>query len=457
MDPESVERSDLLPGLSPRTPSKVRSDATMLRIVWCDNANLIRGKSLYLDDDGALPSEPFVSISEAMQALPVMDDAPAEETGLIPVGEVRLTADLSSLVRLPYAPGQFRAIGDMLKEGAPWACCPRSFLKRMIARAQDLRLTIQGAFENEFYLLKSASGRLEPVDNTTFASTYAMDISAAVIEDIIQALTAQGITVEQYYPESGPGQHEITVRYASALQACDHQVMFRETVRAVAQKHGLRASFLPKIFSDKTGNGCHLHLSLWRDEANILSDDKATYRLSNGARHFIAGVVSHLPAIMALTSPLPNSFRRIQPSTWSGAFQCWGFDNKEAAIRVVVDPDQEVRHFELKTVDASANPYLAFGAIIAAGLDGITRRLELGDPIQLDPSRLSESELRKLKISALPPSARAALRFLEGDHVILDALGPELARAYIGVKKAELAALESLTLEQEVELLLEKY
>jgi glutamine synthetase len=457
MDPESVERSDLLPGLSPRTPSKVRSDATMLRIVWCDNANLIRGKSLYLDDDGALPSEPFVSISEAMQALPVMDDAPAEETGLIPVGEVRLTADLSSLVRLPYAPGQFRAIGDMLKEGAPWACCPRSFLKRMIARAQDLRLTIQGAFENEFYLLKSASGRLEPVDNTTFASTYAMDISAAVIEDIIQALTAQGITVEQYYPESGPGQHEITVRYASALQACDHQVMFRETVRAVAQKHGLRASFLPKIFSDKTGNGCHLHLSLWRDEANILSDDKATYRLSNGARHFIAGVVSHLPAIMALTSPLPNSFRRIQPSTWSGAFQCWGFDNKEAAIRVVVDPDQEVRHFELKTVDASANPYLAFGAIIAAGLDGITRRLELGDPIQLDPSRLSESELRKLKISALPPSARAALRFLEGDHVILDALGPELARAYIGVKKAELAALESLTLEQEVKLLLEKY
>jgi glutamine synthetase len=456
MNPEPVERSDLLQGLSPRTPSKVRSDATMLRIVWCDNANLIRAKSLCLDD-GALPSEPFVSISEAMQALPVMDDAPAGGTGLIPVGEVRLTADLSSLVRLPYAPGQFRAIGDMLKEGAPWACCPRSFLKRMIARAQDLRLTIQGAFENEFYLLESASGRLEPVDNTTFASTYAMDISAVVIEDIIQALTAQGITVEQYYPESGPGQHEITIRYASALRACDHQVMFRETVRAVAQKHCLRASFLPKIFSDKTGNGCHLHLSLWQDEANILSDDKAAYRLSNGARHFIAGVVSHLPAIMALTTPLPNSFRRIQPSTWSGAFQCWGFDNKEAAIRVVVDPDQEVRHFELKTVDASANPYLAFGAIIAAGLDGIKRRLELGDPTQLDPSRLSESELRKLKICALPSSARAALRFLEGDHVILDALGPELARAYIGVKKAELAALESLTLEQEVELLLEKY
>ena len=145
------------------------------------------------------------SISEAMQAVPVMFDIPAEGTGLIPVGEVQLTADLSSMVPLPYAPGQSRVMGDMLKDGAPWACCPRSFLKRMIARAKQMRLAVQGAFENEFYLLKNVPGKVEPVDNTTFASTYAMDISADVIEDIVQALTAQGITVEQVLSGVGAG------------------------------------------------------------------------------------------------------------------------------------------------------------------------------------------------------------------------------------------------------------
>lgn len=457
MDQKSLEPGDLPPNWSPNAPNEVPPDTAMLRILWCDNANVIRAKSLCLNAKSIPTSEAFVGISEAMQAVPVMYDIPAEGTGLIPVGEVQLTADLSSVVPLPYAQGQSRVMGDMLKDGAPWACCPRSFLKRMIARAEEMHLVIQGAFENEFYLLKSVPGQIEPVDNTTFASTHAMDISADVIKDIIQALTAQGITVEQYYPESGPGQHEITVRYASALQACDHQITFRETVRAVAHKHGLRASFLPKIFADKTGSGCHLHLSLWQDSTNILSDERGIYGLSNHARQFIAGIVNHLPALMALTTPIPNSYRRIKPYTWSGAFQCWGFDNREAAVRVVVDRDKVIRHFELKTVDASSNPYLAFGAIIAAGLDGIERSLELSAPIQLNPSSLSTSEREKLNVSSLPSSASDALGFLESDQVILAALGNELARAYVGVKRTELAALESLTFEQEVELLLEKY
>jgi glutamine synthetase len=453
----SLQPDDLLPVGNAGALNQVPSDIAMLRILWCDNANVIRAKSLCLNGKSIPASEAFVGISEAMQALPVMCDIPAEGTGLAPVGEVQLTADLSSLVPLPYAPGQSRVMGDMLKDGAPWACCPRSFLKRMVARAKEMRLTVKGAFENEFYLLKGVPGEVEPVDNTTFASTHAMDISARVIEDIVQALTAQGITVEQYYPESGPGQHEITVKYASALHACDHQIAFRETVRAVAQKHGLRASFLPKIFPDKTGNGCHLHLSLWQDATNILSDEGGTYGLSDCARQFMAGIVSHLPAVMALTTPIPNSYRRIQPSTWSGAFQCWGFDNKEAAVRVVVGRDHVITHFELKTVDASSNPYLAFGAILAAGLDGIERRLELGAPIQLDPSNLSPSEREKLNVVPLPSRASDALGLLESDQVLLTALGKQLARAYVGVKKTELATLESLTLEQEVQLLLEKY
>jgi len=439
------------------THSKFPSDINMLRILWCDNANIIRAKAVHINASNAHASDFYVGISEAMQALPVMYDAPVRETGLSPVGEVHLTADLASFMPLPYAPGHSRAMGDMLKNGKPWACCPRNFLKKIDVEAHEMNVEVKGAFENEFYLLRAEEGKFESVDATPFASTYAMDLNREIIEDIIRALTAQGITVEQYYPESGPGQQEITIRYSSALQACDHQIAFRETVRAIARKHGLVASFLPKIFPDKTGNGCHLHVSLWHDDTNILSDPNNTYGLSDTARQFIAGILSHLPALMALTTPTPNSYRRIKPNSWSGAFQCWGFDNKEAAIRVITDRDHEIRHFELKVIDASSNPYLAFGAVIAAGLDGIREQLQLGKPVQQDPGYLSEGEHNEYNIAPLPSSLSDALSHLKNDAVVMRALGNELARAYIGVKNAEWDALENLTLEEEVQLLLEKY
>jgi glutamine synthetase len=440
-----------------RTNGTFPSDMNMLRILWCDNANIIRAKAVHINASNAHLSDFYVGISEAMQALPVMYDAPVRETGLSPVGEVHLTADLASFMPLPYAPGHGRAMGDMLKNGKPWAYCPRNFLKKMEAEARDMLVEVKGAFENEFYLLRATEGKCEPVDTTPFASTYAMDLNREVIDDIIVALIAQGITVEQHYPESGPGQHEITVRYSSAVRACDNQIAFRETARAVAQKHGLVASFLPKIFPDKTGNGCHLHLSLWRDDTNILSDPNNTYGLSDPARQFIAGILNHLPALMAVTTPTSNSYRRIQPNSWSGAFQCWGFDNKEAAVRVISDRDREIRHFELKAIDASSNPYLALGAVIAAGLDGIREQRELGRPVQQDPANLSEGERNEYNIVPLPSSLGDALIHLKNDAVIVRALGDDLARAYIGVKSAEWDALRHLTLDEEVQLLLEKY
>lgn len=440
-----------------RTFNKFPRDINLLHILWCDNANIIRAKAVHINASNVNASDFYVGISEAMQALPVMYDVPVRETGLSPVGEVHLTADLASFTPLPYAPCHGRTMGDMLKNGKPWAYCPRNFLKKMDAEARDMNVEVKGAFENEFYLLRAEGGKLKPVDVTPFASTYAMDLNREIIDDIIRALIAQGMTVEQYYPESGPGQQEITIRYSSALQACDHQIVFRETVRAVAQKHGLIASFLPKIFPDKTGNGCHLHLSLWRDDTNILSDPTNTYGLSDPARQFIAGILYHLPALMALTTPTSNSYRRIQPNSWSGAFQCWGFDNKEAAVRVITDRDQKIRHFELKVIDASSNPYLALGAVIAAGLDGIRQQFQLGRPVQKDPAYFTNDEHNEYNSVPLPASLGEALIHLKNDAVVMRALGNELAQAYIGVKKAERDALKNLTLDEEVQLLLEKY
>lgn len=428
-----------------------------VRILWCDNANIIRGKAVHR---GTLSDylQHGVGICAAQQAIPVMYDAPAPGSGLGPVGEVRLVPDWDTLTPLPYAPGHARVMGDMVKEGSPWNLCPRNFLKAMVAEAQREGLEVIAAFENEFYLLRQTPDGVVPADETVFASTLAMDLHQAVIDEIVEALVEQGMPVEQYYPESGPGQQEISVLYTKALGAADQQIAFRETVRAIALQHNLKASFLPKIFADKAGSGCHLHLSLWHDGQNLLPNLEAEGELSEIARRFIAGILKHLPALMALTTPSTNSYRRIRPHQWSGAFRCWGMDNREAAVRVPSNPEEmSPTHFELKTVDASANPYLALGAVIAAGLDGVRHCLELGESVAIDPGHMTESERSDCGIERLPTTLEEAIEHLSSDKVLLNALGPELAQAYLAVRQAEWEAMKDLALEEEVKLLLERY
>jgi glutamine synthetase len=428
-----------------------------VRVVWCDNANVIRAKALHVD---ALPRsrEHGVGITVAQQALPVMGDAVVPGAGLGPVGEVRLVPDWPTLTALPYAPGHARVMGDMVRDGRPWALCPRGFLRRMAAEAAGEGLEVMAAFENEFYLLRRGPAGVEPADDTVFAATLSMDRNLAVVDDLTEALLAQGIPVELYHPESGPGQQEVAVRYSGALAAADRQVAFRETAHAVAGRHGLVASFLPKIFADKAGSGCHLHLSLWRDGVNLLPDAGGPGGLAPVARAFAAGLLDHLPGLLALTTPTPNSYHRLRPHFWSGAFRCWGVDNREAAVRVPSDPaGGGSTHLELKAVDASANPHLALGAVIAAGLDGVRRGLELPVSVQVDPGNLSEGERAALRIDPLPSNLGEALFHLQHDKVLLDALGPDLARAYEAVRLAEWSALGGLDLAAEVPLLLERY
>ncbi len=443
-----------------------------VRILWCDNANVIRGKAFHTDFL-ADHRKHGIGISMAQQAVPVMYDAVVPNSGLSPVGEVWLTPDWSTLNCLPYAPGHARVMADLIHQDKPWPLCPRSFLRRMIAAAQARGLQVMSAFENEFYLLRQTPDGIMAADDTVFASTLAMDLNQAVIDEIAEALLSQGVPVERYYPESGPGQHEIVIRYSPALQAADHQIIFRETVRGVALRHQLRASFLPKIFAEKAGSGCHLHLSLWQNGQNLFpnpdgpdpdesdpdgSAPDRTGGLSAIARAFMAGILHHLPALMAITTPTSNSYRRLQPHFWSGAFRCWGVDNREAAVRVPSGPGGTTpSRLELKTVDATANPYLALGAVIAAGLDGIDRELSPGEPIQIDPGYLPVTERQHLGVDRLPERLDQAIAYLSKNDTLLTALGPELAQAYLAVRRAEWEALKDLELPDEVNLLLERY
>ncbi|MGG6239091.1 glutamine synthetase family protein [Nodosilinea sp. AN01ver1] len=435
------------------------SNTRFVRVVWCDNGNVIRGKAIHMDALGRQLERGeacAVGLSAAQQAIPVVADGVAPGSGLGPVGEVWLVPDWSTIQSLPYALGQARVMGSMVKDGQPWPWCARQFLLRMVQRATAQGLTIKAAFEPEFYLLRKDGEKILPADTTPFAATMAMDVHGEVIGAIAAALSDQGLAVEQYYPESGPGQQEISVRYTDALAAADQHIVYRETVKAVAQQHGLLASFAPKLFEGQAGSGCHLHLSLWQGDRNLVPDGAGG--LSGIAKAFAAGLLHHLPALVAITAPSPNSYRRLRPHCWSGAYCTWGMDNREAALRVPSNFAQpSPTHLELKTVDGAANPYLALGSAIAAGLDGITQNHPLPDPVQQDPGVLSEEERRDRGIALLPQSLTAALSAFEQDTVLLEALGKPLAQTHLAVRRAELAAMEGMTLDAEVELLRDRY
>jgi glutamine synthetase len=361
-----------------------------------------------------------------------------------PVGEVRLVPDLDTFRVLPYAPSTGAVLTDHVGlDGEPAAVCQRTFLKRMEARLAERSLVLHAAFENEFSLATRLDGAYVPVDSSLCFSTIGMTTSQEYVDELGGALEEQRIPLEQYYAELGHGQQEISTGHAPALQAADEQLLVRETIRAVATRRGLVASLAPKPWPDNAGNGAHVHFSLWDGERNRFFDEAAPDGLSAVARSFVAGVLEHLPALCGLTAPSFNSYHRIIPHYWAGAFVCWGYDNREAPVRVASPfrgAEEASTNAELKSCDATCNPYLALGGLVAAGLDGLERGLEPPEPLGVDPATLDESERERRGIVRLPATQAEALDALAADEVLLDALGPTLAESYLAVRRSEWAA-----------------
>jgi glutamine synthetase len=268
-------------------------------------------------------------------------------------------------------------------------------------------------------------------------------------------------------PELGPGQQELSIRHADALRAADNVVLVREITRAVARRHGVVASFAPKPFLDQAGSGAHIHFSLWGSPGsassgqNLLYDpDRRDGNISQLGYYFIGGVLTHLPALLALTCASPNSYRRLLPHFWSSAFTAYGFDNREAAIRIPSPfwgREADSTNFELKPADHSGNPYLALGALVAVGLDGIRNQIDPGAPLDVDPGNLSEEEQRRRHVDPLPSSLDEALAALESDTVLTEALGPVETEAYLAVKRLESGHFAATSPREEAERHLGKY
>src|SRR5579872_82764 len=431
---------------------------SLVRIAYCDNANLIRAKTVPLDGlEDVLRWG--VGFSVAQQALPMMGDTVLPASGLTAAGETWLVPDPATFTPLPYSAGCATMLGDFVTASdAPWEHCPRACLKRAAAAAAAEGIEIQAAFEPEFYLFRPTGAGYEPVDRTNFAMTVAHDQAHDTVRDLIDTLNTMRLGVGLLYPESGPGQFEISIHHAAPVAAADRHVLLRDAVRGVALRHGTVASFAPKPVPDAAGSGCHLHLSLWRGGRNALYDERDPAYLSRDGNAWVGGLLHHLPGLCALTTPSVNSYARLRPRTWAGAFACWGVDHREAAVRIV-SPRRGPTSFnlELKTADGSANPYLALAGVIAAGLDGLRRELPPGAPVTGDPADLPEAERAARGIRALPRTLGEAVDALLDDPVLLDALGAPLARSYIAVRRGEWDGLRDLPDDTQVQAHLLKY
>lgn len=419
---------------------------TLIRFEYCDVSGVARTKAIHVDQLAHKLIE-GVSLTRAQMAIDLLEQL-VDVEGMEPVGEIRLVPDPATFTVLPWAPGTASVLCDQLgHDRLDWGACPRSYLKSVLARAAGMGIEVQATFENEYYLARDVDGRFVPYDVPGHAPVYSVighDHTAGLMVELVHALQAQGMVPEQAINEYGAGQQEISIRHTGALAAADNQMKFRDTVRGVALQHGLFASFAPKPFPDQIGSGAHVHFSLWNDRGgSLLYDEQAERSLSQTGRHFLAGVAEHLPALVALTVPSCNSYRRLQPSAWASNTTAWGFDNKEVALRIAspfYQREQASYNIEFKTSDASANPYLSLGALIACGLDGVERALEPGEPCERDPARMSADERARAKVRPLPTRMQAALDELESDDYLLGTMGELLARCYLAVRRSEAKA-----------------
>jgi glutamine synthetase len=433
------------------------ADLRLVRFLYCDNGGIIRGKATHASK---LPTRIQEGIGQtlAMQAFTGVESLASVE-GMGPVGEFRLIPDPNTFVILPYVPSTGTMLCDMiLTNGKPWEACPRTFLKRMITRLADQKIRAEAAVEHEFYLARQEGGKYVPADRSLCYSSIGLDEQAEVIDAILEALEAQGISIELFHTELGPAQQELSVHHTDVLRAADNVCLVRETARGVARSFDLLATFAPKPFLDQAGSGAHIHLSLWGTDGsqhsgkNLFYDADQRGSLSQYGKHFIGGVLRHIRGLVAITCGSPNSYRRLLPHFWSSAFGAYGFDNREGAIRVPSvfwGREADSINLELKPADHSGNPYLAMGALIAAGMDGIQNHIDPGDPQEIDPGNYSDAEREQRGIRRLPTSLDEALDELERDQVLMEALGPLLASSYIAVKRNESAFFKDKTPEEE--------
>jgi glutamine synthetase type III len=346
--------------------------------------------------------------------------------------------DSDSLVQLPWKPEVGWVAADLVMDGKPVEQAPRYVLKRMIAEAAKDGFEMRHGIECEYFLIRpDGEGVADPADTQ---SKPCYDQAALMrqyefIAELSDAMLGLGWGAYQNDHEDANGQFEMNWEYADALTTADRHALFKYMVKSLAERRGLRATFMPKPFADLTGNGCHAHVSLWRGDENLFYDPNGELGVSSLGYNFIGGVIGSADALAAITNPTVNSYKRINApptlsgATWSPNMISWSGNNRTHMIRIP-DPGR----FELRLADGAVNPYLLPAVILAAGLDGVRNKRDPGR--RLDINMYTEAD-KVGDVKRLPLNLLDALRAFEASAVLGDALGKDFVAAYLKLKHAE--------------------
>ncbi len=360
--------------------------------------------------------------------------------------DMYLKLDLDTFRILPWGstPTAMFICDVHLPDGTPFLGDPRQILRRQMGEAAKLGYTMNVGPELEFFLFKKdADGGLAPLphDGAGYFD-FSTDLAAHIRKDMSQVLIQMGIEIEALHHEVAPGQHEIAFRYADALRTADNAIIFKFVLKAVAQKYDLHATFMPKPIAGVNGSGMHVHQSLADNKTgkNLFYDAKSDTGLSKLAVDYVGGLLSHASNFVAVTNPTVNSYKRLVPGYEAPVYIAWGTTNRSALIRLPkITPKllDKATRIELRCPDPSSNPYLAFTAMLASGLDGVRTGKGAPDPVEENIFEFTDVQAKKYKIKTVPGDLGQAIENFAKDKVLTEAFGPHFVEKYIAAKQTE--------------------
>ncbi|WP_283152208.1 type I glutamate--ammonia ligase [Guptibacillus hwajinpoensis] len=387
---------------------------------------------------------PVDQLEKALDNKMMFDGSSIEGFVRIEESDMYLYPDLDSWVVFPWSSEKGRVarlICDIYSpDGTPFEGDPRSVLKRVLKEMEELGFSdFNIGPEPEFFLFKmdeNGEPTLELNDKGGYFDLAPTDLGENCRRDIVLELEDMGFEIEASHHEVAPGQHEIDFKYADALTTCDNIQTFKLAVKTIARKHGLHATFMPKPLFGVNGSGMHANMSLFKDGVNAFYEPKDELGLSETARQFIAGTMKHAEAFTAITNPTINSYKRLVPGYEAPCYVAWSLRNRSPLIRVPASRGISTR-IEVRSVDPSANPYLAMAALLAAGLDGIKNKMTPPAPTERNIYVMDKQERVEEGITDLPATLHDALELLKKDEVMMKALGEHAAEHFIEAKEIE--------------------
>ncbi|WP_161821437.1 type I glutamate--ammonia ligase [Sporotomaculum syntrophicum] len=410
----------------------IKGDIEFIRLQFIDVFGVLKSVNVTPDE-----------LEDAMEGNLLFDGSSIDGYARINESDQCLVPDPDTFQCMPWRPtekGVARMICDVYNpDGTPFEGCPRWILKRALKEAEDMGYELNMGPEGEFFLFHTDSDggpTLHIHDKAGYFDLAPIDHGEDARRDIVLTMKQMGFRIEASHHEVAPGQHEIDFKYGEALKTADQWVTFRDVVKNIAKKHGLYATFMPKPFAGENGSAMHCNQSLFQDNNNVFYDANGEYQLSNIAFNYLAGLLKHAKGMTAIGNPIVNSYKRLIPGYEAPTHIAWSNSNRSTLVRIPVRRGNATR-IELRNPDPVANPYLAFAVMLKSGIEGIKNRLKPPPPVEEDIHNLSEKQRRALEIEHLPRDLFEALKEMEKDPLIEQAIGSHCYNRFLEGKYRE--------------------